>query len=633
MYRTLLAACLSWLCAPPALACWSTPDAYCFTRMWHDEALAHAAAPPRVAHLYDLLDWGVVPPGPDTALALLDGLGLDDLKAHHDALRAAEEPGIRNPMGDNAEPSFEIALLMLLGLFNSSEPEEIDHNYLLSIYDLARQTGNRDIAQRWYDALPPQMIALTGVESPDGTAPHPDPYRDAQAHTVATLQHLQSDHLSAAILAAEQATGEPAFLAWLALARHAIAHNDTALLMRASQGLDTALNAPTSPDMNEETFELALQAAEEEFARTGDPDAIAHVYEQMGGADILPVGAGLTVALVRRHLNRETGQDQADGWAEALAAIARATQNHEDEDDATAMRNARTALRLGLADEATQIVDQMFRDFPGVPGFQLHDLPATPEPWADGWLTRMIARYDAIIADPGPFETRDYWSTWQSQEALGEAIHITRQLALYGRVDEARSFADRAHAYLAKLDAADPENTLEPQAQIFILETTAWLDPPEQAATRYRQAGQRLSGLAYSYQRIGRFDLALQLVRDETGLRNLGHWMQQADDVPPDQHAAYTATLYDLIEDEIARLGRDGYPTLVQELLGHASGFAASQGDWSRAEGYYQRIQDATGKYGTIPGARNRMLTLRDITLFLSPPDAAIAYPYDDFAL
>lgn len=465
-------------------------------------------------------------------------------------------------------------------------------------------------------------------------APPPDPFAQMQAHTIATLTHLRDGDTGAAATSASQATGEPAFLAWRAIARHAIATDDMILLTRATTGMTAALTPIQAVPFDRHAFDLALQAAEDEYARTGDPDVMTAVYENGNrAAQDLPVGAEITAALARRYLLHRTGQTGEDGFDAAVTAMTKALQNGWDDDDITPMLNARTALRLGLTDGALQLIDMTFAHYPGVPGLALFDLPEEPSPWADQWLDLMMARFDMLIADPTPYQTREYWDIWLDQDALSAAIAITQRLSIYDRRDDAFAFEDRAMAYLGERPMPSAQQAPDNQAAVFVGETAAFLYPGEVAIPRMRAAGLTDNQIVDAFAQANRLNIALLVLEAQAGPRNMTYWMAYTPQVPDWQRDAYITALRPLIGEEAARLVADGYPELAQVFNADAAAFWASQGDWPAAEGYYDQIQDVMGKYGAMPAARSRIKTLQSIARGLKPEPAQIVYPYDDFAL
>ncbi|WP_371225231.1 hypothetical protein [Roseovarius sp. 2305UL8-3] len=636
MFRYVISLCFLLLSMSPARACWDAPEPACFTKLWSDQALSYVAEGPRVARLYHLIDWGVVPRGEAAARTLLEGLSYDALAAH----QAAQTETEGNPMLDmlapngTEKPSVELALLLMMGYLNTPDNAAVPTDYLLVLYDIARQTGDLQTAASWFARLPDYLQADPDVVGPDGSSGAPDLFAEAQAHAIATLAHLQSDEIEAAQSRAAQATGEPAFMAWKAIARHAIEMDDMGRLAQAVTGMRASFQSTAATTFDEEAFERAIEAAEAEYSATGDPDALVYAYESADpSAYDLPPVARLSVAVAARYLSIQTGETGDDGFDAALAILAEALQSGLEEDSGAMMRNARTALRLGLEDEATQIIDMALANDPGVPSFELFDLPDEAEPWAETWVSWMLARYNAIIDDPSPYETRDYWSIWVGEDALSEAIELTRALAFYEYRDETYSFALRASAYLGALPTRYPDLTEFNHAQLFERETAPLVFPADVASQRMQKSGMDVLSMAYAFADAKRPDIALIALDAQDGLRNLGHWMTYTGKVPEWQRPEYITALRPLIEDEIKRLAADGYPELAQDLSAKAAVFMAGIGDWPAARGYYDRLEDVTGTYGPAPAIRNRLIALRDIAAGLSSDPPRIEYPYEDFAL
>ncbi len=605
--RTLLVLPILLLGVTPAHACWQSPTAACFGQLWQDQTLAYIATGPKVRRLYDLIDWGVILLGEGPARAVLQDVTYDDLVAHH----ATENDA-----------------------FGAQSAPVVNPDYLYEIYRLSLATNDRNLPLEWYVRLPEVLRNSPDVLSPDGTPKYPDPYRTAQTAAVSALTHLREGDVTKAVSAAENIQGEPGFLTWRALARHAIDSNDTALLARAVTGMRDTVSTQEAPPFDDEAFERALQAAEAEYAQTGDPDALVHALESADpSAYALPVGVGITVALAQRHLNRLDQKSADDGFDAALRATQRALQTNEDEDDATPMLNARTAMRLGLQDEAERLIAMTDTHFPGVAGFFLYDLPSEPVPWADAWLDRMIARFDHIAANPGLYDTRAYWDIWLEQEALDTAIDIAQLLALYDRRDDAHDFADRATAFLKTLPQQYPGSNLSVLATIFEGETAAYLYPWDVAIPRMRALDMDETLMQYAFANARRPVLALKLMAQQQGYRSLSHWMGLTNTVPAYLRDEYITLLTSLIEEEPARLIAQGYPNLAQALYAEAAVFFATQGDWDAARRQYDQIADTTGKYGPSPAIRNRLVVLRDIARHLSAEPAPVIYPYQDFAL
>ena len=597
-HRPILTLMFVLASALPARACWDTPNAACFTDLWHSEAMGYHADDPTITRLYELIDWGGVPGTAAAARSLLRELTYDDLVVHHAPL------------------------------------PEVDPHYLAEIYRISLQAGDANLSNAWSQQLPEDLQVSTHLLNPDGTRKPPDPFAQMQAHTIATLIHLRDGDTGAAATSASQATGEPAFLAWRAIARHAIAADDMILLTRATTGMTAALPPIQAVPFDRRAFDLALQAAEDEYARTGDPNAMSAVYESGNRtAQDLPVGAYITAALARRYLLHRTGRVGDGGFDTAVTAMTEALQNGWDDDDITPMLNARTALRLGLTDEALQLIDMTFTHYPGVPGLALFDLPEEPSPWADQWLDLMMARFDMLIADPSPYQTREYWDIWLDQDALSAAVAITQRLSLYDRRDDAFAFEDRAMAYLGEPPMPSPQQAPDNQAAVFVGETAAFLYPGEVAIPRMRAAGLTDDRIVNAFAQANRLNIALLVLEAQPGPRNMTYWMAYTPQVPDWQRDEYITALRALIGEEAARLMADGYPEQAQVFNADAADFWASQGDWPAAEGYYDQIQDVVGKYGAMPATRSRIKALQSIAQGLNPGPAQIVYPYDDFAL
>jgi hypothetical protein len=609
----------------PARACWQAPSATCFAQLWQEEALAYHAEGPKIQRLYNLIDWGAVPPGEATARALLQDLSYDELVAFH----AADQSNT-----DATTTNAEHALRLLLGLSTDTTPPEVSPAYLLDIYLLSLVTNDPNLSSDWYQRLPDYMQNAPDVPSPDGEPENPDPYVAAQDAALAVLTDLRDGRVDEAAAAAANLEGEPGFLVWRALARHAIATDDIVLLTRAAAGLNATLSPQDTPPLADEAFERAMQAAEAEFARTGDPDALAHALESAdASAYSLPVGARITAALAQRHVSRLAGRQGEDGFDAALQAMRQALLNMEDEDDATPMLNARTALRLGLEGEARQLIDMVEASFPGVPGFFLYDLPDRPEHWANDWLDLMITRFDTIVANPDAYHGRDYWGIWLDQDALNAAIEITQRLVLYERRDAAQDFADRAMAYLKSLPTLYPGAAGTDLVALFDGETAAFLYPPDVAIPRMRRIGMDETLIQYAFAKAGRPVIALKLLEGQEGYRNLSHWMKHASELQDPWRAEYIDTLAPLIAVEGERLIEQGYPDLSQTLHAQAAAFWVAQGNWPAAQRHYEKITNVTGDDGSSSGMFNRLVALRDIVAALSPQPAPVQYPYDDFAL
>jgi len=597
-HRPILTLMFVLASALPARACWDTPNTTCFTDLWHSEAMGYHADDPTITRLYDLIDWGGVPGSAAAARSLLRDLTYDDLVAHHAPL------------------------------------PEVDPHYLVEIYRISLQAGDANRSNEWSQRLPEDLQSSPQLLNPDGTRKPPDPFARMQAHTIATLTHLRDGDTGAAATSASQATGEPAFLAWRAIARHAIAADDMILLTRATTGMTAALPPIKTLAFDRRAFDLALQAAEDEYARTGDPDAMSAVYESGNrAAQDLPVGAYITAALARRYLLHRTGRVGDDGFDTAVTAMTKALQNGWDDDDFTPMLNARTALRLGLTDEALQLIEMTFTHYPGVPGFSLFDLPEEPSPWADQWLDLMMARFDMLITDPTPYQTREYWDIWLDQDALSAAIAITQRLALDDRRDVVFAFAGRAMAYLGERPMPYPQQAPDNQAAVFVGETAAFLYPGEVAIPRMRAAGLTDDQIVDAFAQANRLNIALLVLEAQPGPRNMTYWMAYTPQVPDWQRDEYITALRPLIGEEAARLMADGHPEQAQVFNADAAAFWARQGDWPVAQGYYEQIKDVVGKYGPIPATRSRIKALQSIARGLNPAPAQIVYPYDDFAL
>lgn len=622
LMRSLAALPLLILLASPARACWDSPTAACFGALWQDQALAYTAESPGVQRLYHLIDWGVVPPGEEAARALLSGLTYEALVAHHatDAGSAAA----------TEQSQAEQALRLLLGL-DEATPPEVSPDHLVEIYRLARATNDRGIAESWVPHLPEYITLRADFTNPDGTRPETDPYVTAQNEAIAALTDLRAGRVKEATAAAASITGEPGFLTWLALARHAIAQDDILLLTRATRGLTASLAPVDAPPFDEEAFARALEAAEAEFARTGDPDALVAVLESANHSTFeLPTGAAITAALAQRYLHTLTDTPGDDGFDAALEAMQQALQNREDEDDATPMLNARTALRLGMVDEAERLIAMVDAHYPGVAGVYLYDLPADPEPWAEAWLARMIARVDHVIANPDAYDTRDYWDIWLDQDALAATIAITQTLARYDQREEAYDFAERARTYLQSLPASAGDSD---HAAIFERETAAFLYPWDVALPRLRKLGADTSAMAHAFARANRGDIALKLLATEEGYRALDHWIDHTFEVEDPWREDYINLLRPLIEQEATRLTAAGYPELAQAHHAKAAAFYARLGDWPAARHHYELITDVESKHGPSPGLYHGLTALRDIVAHLSPAPEPVAYPYEDFAL
>ena len=608
-----------------AQACWDTPNQACFADLWQDEAMAYHADGPKAERLFDLIDWEVIPPGETSARTLMQDIHYKDLVAHHAATNADDQPGLSET---------EQALRLLMGLPEELPAPEVNSDYLFEIYLLSLATNDRNLSGEWYLRLPEFMRSNPEVPSPDGTPKYPDPYLTAQADALTALTHLRAGAVDKAVTAAQGIQGEPGFLTWRALARHAIAKDDAALLARAVTGLDTTFTQQENQPFDEEAFERAIEVAEAEFALTGDADALVSALESSDPlAYALPVGAGITVALAHRYLNHLENKAGEDGFETALDAMQQALQNRDEEDDATPMLNARTALRLGLEDETNRLITMTDTHFPGVPGFYLYDLPPEPEPWAEAWLDRMITRFDHIVANSHTYDTREYWNIWLEQDALEAAIDIAQTLALYDRRHEAHDFADRALAYLETLPRRYPDAVRSNLAALFDGETAAFLYPPDVAIPRMRRLGMDETLIQYAFANARRPVIALKLLAGQEGYRSLSHWMKRAPEVPDYLRASYTDILRPLIEQEPARLFEQGYPNLAQALHVEAAVYWANQGDWAAAQRHYNLIEDATGKHGPAPAVRNRLVVLRDIARHLSTTPAPVAYPHEDFAL
>lgn len=622
LMRSLAALPLLILLASPARACWDSPTAACFSALWQDRALAYHGADPGVQRLYDLIDWGVVPPGEKAARALLSGLSHDDLAAHQNAQAGSAAA--------TEQSRAEQALRLLLGL-EAGSPPEVSSGHLVAIYRLALAANDRALAQKWYAHLPDYLQDAPDLPAPDGSTLHLDPYVAAQARAISALTDLRAGRVEQATRVAAGITGEPGFVTWLALARHAIAQNDTLLLTRATQGLTDTLAPADAPPFDEEAFERALQAAEAEFAQTGNPEALVAVLESADHAAFeLPTGARITAALAQRHLHRLTGAATDDGFDAALEAMRQALQTREDEDDATPMLNARTALRLGMTDEAERLIAMVDAHFPGVAGVFLHDMPAEPSPWAGAWLDRMIARVDHVIANPDEYDTRAYWDIWLDQDALDTLIDITQTLARYDRRDEAHDFAERARAYLQGVSTGAGASD---HAAIFERETAAFLFPWDVALPRLRRLEADTSTIARAFARANRGDIALKLLATMQGYRALDQWIDHGFELQDPWREDYITLLRPLIEEEAARLTAAGYPGLAQAHHAKAAVFYARIGDWPAARSHYEQITDVEGKNGLTPGIQNRLTVLREIATLLSPLPAPVAYPYEDFAL
>lgn len=624
--RALLALPILVLFSGPVQACWHSPTAQCFTQSWQDQALAYHAAGPKVQRLYDLIDWAVIPKGDAPARMLLDGITYDDLVAHDAALRTSD--------GTPEVSEAERAMLMLFGLNPDAALPEVATDYLYEVYALALATGDADLATRWHQRLPDYLRQAPETPGPDGRPALLDPYQSAQAAALVALTDLQAGQVQAAATQAAQIEGEPAFLTWRALAQHAIDAGDTVLLTRAVNGLNASLVAKPMPPFAEEALKRALRSGQAELDATGDPDALVHAFEAADPSSyILPVSARITAALAQRYLQSLTGAQGDDGFDDALAAMQTALETRTDEDDATPMLNARTALRLGMQVEASRLITLVDAHFPGVAGFFIYDLPDAPTPWANDWLDLMIARFDQIIARPGQFETRDYWTLWLDQDALSTAIDITQRLAQYDRRDDAQAFADRALAYLAQLPGLYGDTSGVSLAAIFDGETAPFLYPPDVAIPRMRRLGMDETLIQYAFADAGRPVISLKLLAGLDGYRNLSHWMTLTSDVPEYLRADYIDTLRPMLSNEAARLVAQGYPDLAQTFHAEAAVFWATQGDWQTAQTHYDQITDTSGGDDPASAIRNRLVALRDIVAVLDPVAAQVQYPYEDFAL
>lgn len=641
MRLTFAAAFILLLCPVPAFSCWSGPTETCFAKQWTAQALAHYAEGPPVARLYDLIDWDVVPSGQAAARTLLGDLDYEDLLAHE--LRRQEQAGPSDSSGNPLldimfpngldEPSLDLAVMLMLGYFNAADPDEIEavpSDHLMAIRNIAVQSGDADKVRYWTSLLPDYLLAspeLLGTGAGADGAP-----MSPQAHAIATLEALRDGDSTAAVRSAASAEGEPAFLAWLAIARAAIDRDDMSLLDRAITGMAQGFANTSTVEMTEEEFDRALAAAEAEYATTGDADRIVHLYESLettGGA--LPEGVRLSIALARRVLNLRTGQDDSDDFYAVLSEVEDAFRTRMDEDDITLMRNARTALRLGLDEEADRIIDLAFTHFPGVPSFELDDLPDAPAPWANAWLNLMLARYDAIAREPSELPQRDYWDVWLAQYALSESIDAMRVLARYDRITEAHAFADRAEAYLHQLAASYPKYSLGDLATLFRTEVALILLPPDESAAHLREMGVTEASIALAFARTGRFELAADYLSQAEGMRNLPYWMRQVPNVPAAQRQGFVDKLTMLIDEEMDRVA--AYPMLVQELFYEATLFHAEIADWRGAKHYFDRIEDMQSD-ATLPATLFRLLALRDLSRMLADQAAKpILYPFDDFAL
>ncbi len=571
MFRHLAIVLMSFSVAPPATACWQTPTPECWEARARAEALAWVAAGPRLEQLATLIDWGLLPRDAESARALLGDLAPTNLT-----------------------------------------PEQLsDDRLVFGLYRLVEQTGDAPRLRLWYEAIPPATRRTAGLEPPAG---HPDgAFAQTELHNrlMQVSAALQQGHPNDAIAALADASVPTAFLGWKELARHAIATGDLVLLSSAIRAMQQALDTPppSQPALSPKAQVEALLAAQQDYAQSGDPDALVAVLEQLSmpgfGVQPMPPEAALAPALADLWLRQQ-------GWAGVLpddalpALMARLQAAETPPDPAITLLSARSALRLGLEPEARALVDLAFAYSAFMPDPLLKDLPAVLEDTgrSDLWLDWMLARFQHDLHGPAKEDLRRMFNL------ASTSLDLTRALVRQGRLDEARRFA-------AKTEAA-----LVPH---FPLQTkmAEYLFPPEEAIARItavqasKPGGQSMERIAWRLIRAGQRDAGLTLLEAAPTSEGVYSLVTQF----PDPDHRQRQRLYALIDHAMPN------PILLHSSLI----LAARHGDWLEAEHYF------TALLALSPPEK---ATLRRIGLLLALatlPQGGIAempqYAYEDWAL
>ena len=560
---------MSFSVAPPATACWQTPTPECWEARARAEALAWVAAGPRLEQLATLIDWGLLPRDAESARALLGDLAPANLT-----------------------------------------PEQLsDDRLVFGLYRLVEQTGDAPRMRLWYEAIPPVARRTAGLEPPAG---HPDgAFAQTELHNrlMQVSAALQQGHPNDAIAALTDASGPTVFLGWKELARHAIATGDLALLSSAIRAMQQALDTPppSQPALSPKTQVEALLAAQQDYAQSGDPDALVAVLEQLSmpgfGAQPIPPEAALAPALADLWLRQQGGAGLlAEDALPALMARLQAAETPPD--PAITLLSASSTLRLGLEPQARALVDLAFARSAFMPDPLLHDLPATsPEaPRAALWLDWMLARFQQVLHSPDTPAR----ALWLEHDAPAQAVDFARALARQGRLDEARHFA------------AETEAALNPTFPLQA-EVAEYLFPPAEAIARITAAHDPEQGpdtvhTAWRLLNAEQPEAALSLLEAETQPAGLSLILGYA--VLPDR--VLRQRLYALIRD------RASNPNRAQAALL----FAARHGDWAEAEPFFAQL-------AAEPDAP--LLRLRALSALAALPHAGIAevpaFPYEDWAL
>lgn len=565
--------------ASPAMACWQTPTADCWQGLARSETLAWANSGPRLERLATLIDWGLLPRDAESARALLGDLGPTDLAPDHLS----------------------------------------DDRLVFGLYRLVEQTGDAPRLRLWYEAIPSLTRRAAGLEPPAG---HPD---GASAQTErhsrlmqvsAALQQGQPNDAIAALADASgdnRLSGPTAFLGWKELARHAIATGDLVLLSSAIRAMQQALDAPppSQPALSPEAQAEALLAAQQDYAQSGDPDALVAVLEQLSmpgfGAQPMPPEAALAPALADLWLRQQGGAGVLA--ADALpAVIARLHATDTPPDPAITLLSARSALRLGLEPQARALVDLAFARSPGMPDPLLFDLPATSQetPWAALWLDWMLARFQQALHSPDTPAR----AVWLENEAPAQAVDFARALARQGRLDEARRFAAATEAALV------PHFPLQ-------AEVAEYLFPPSEAIARISAAQEPSQGPSQGPQNLHTAWRLMMAGQPEAALTLLEAEVQPAGLFPFLGHAVLPdRALRQRLHALTGRASPD--PDLAHAALL----FAARHGDWAEAEPYFAQL---------AAEADAPLLRLRALSALASLPQAGIAevpaFAYEDWAL
>ena len=557
--------------ASPAMACWQTPTTDCWQGLARSETLAWVHSGPRLERLATLIDWGLLPRDAESARALLGDLGPTDLA-----------PG-----------------------------QLSDDRLVFGLYRLVEQTGDAPRLRLWYEAIPSPARRAAGLEPPAG---HPD---EASAQTewhsrlMQVSAALQQGQPNDAIAALADASGPTVFLGWKELARHAIATGDLVLLSSAIRAMQQALDTPrpSQPTLSPEAQVEALLAAQQDYAKSGDPDVLVAVLEQlsMPGFGVQPMRpeAALAPALADLWLRQQGGAGVLpDDALPALMARLQAAETPPD--PAITLLSARSALRLGLEPQARALVDLAFARSAGMPDPLLKDLPAPSQDaiWSVIWLDWMLARFQQALHGPAKADP-------VLMIGLGSpAVDLARALARQGRRDEARRFA------------AETEAALKPHFPLQA-KVAEYLFPPEEAVARItaRQAskpgGQSMERIAWRLIMAGQRDAGLSLLEAAP----TSEWVYSLVTQFPDPDPRQRQRLYALIDRAAPN------PIVLHSSLI----LAARHGDWPEAEHYY------TALLALSPPEKAPLRRIGLLLALATLPQVGIAeapaFPYEDWAL